>query len=221
MGTTMDVHYFLTDRITFIRQFYENASQPFIERQRRIEANEEPFPPKYDDSGEPPYLIEWQEAAESLQVLGYSCLSMLAGALHLYLETWKKQLPAGKRGRKKKGWLNQSRADFLDWFGIQLDDAPADLSLLEEVVLARNRIQHPGTIASVQPSYLDSDLRKRPHAFFVTDAEREMFARGDGEELSWLFQPSLDVTCDKLEVAIREVEKLAAWLEDQIRLRDR
>ena len=147
----MDVHFFLTDRLAFIRQFYENASRPFFEQQRKIEDGEAPFIPIYSEDDEPPYLNEWVEASESLQVLGYSCLSMLAAALHLYLETWTKQLvPVGGAFKKefKKGWFNGYRAYFSVRLNIQFDQAPADLTLLEEVILARNRFQHAVTVHS-------------------------------------------------------------------------
>lgn len=84
----MDVRFFLNRRIGFIRQLYTTASAPYLERQRKIEAEEEPFVPPYSEDGEPPFLEEWLEADESLHVVAYSCVSMLAAALHLYFETW-------------------------------------------------------------------------------------------------------------------------------------
>jgi hypothetical protein len=80
----MDVGYFLRDRIAFIRQFFDGASLSFAEKKRKIEAGEDPFVPPYSEDGEPAFLDEWIEADESLQVLGYSCISMLAAALHLW-----------------------------------------------------------------------------------------------------------------------------------------
>ena len=52
--------WFLTERTTFIRSYYDTAAAPFLERLRRIEAGEPPFdnPPIAED-GEPPYLTEW------------------------------------------------------------------------------------------------------------------------------------------------------------------
>lgn len=73
----MDVQYFLSRRIDFIRQYYATASAPYVERKRKIEAEEEPFVPPYSEDGEPAFLKEWLEADESLHVLGYSCISML------------------------------------------------------------------------------------------------------------------------------------------------
>jgi hypothetical protein len=88
----MDVNFFFNERIAFIRQFYDAASYPFVEKKRKIEAEEEPFIPPYSEDGEPPFLDEWIEADESLQVLGYSCISMLSAALQLYLITWANEI---------------------------------------------------------------------------------------------------------------------------------
>jgi hypothetical protein len=85
----MNVLFFLQRRIVFIRDFYRDASSPFDERKRKIEASEEPFePPPYDEgeSTEPPFLEEWMEASESLDVLGQMCISMLSSSLRLYLQ---------------------------------------------------------------------------------------------------------------------------------------
>jgi hypothetical protein len=84
----MEVRYFLNRRIAFIRQLFETTSAPYIERIRKIEGEEEPFVPPYSEDGEPPFLEEWIEADESLHILAYSCVSMLAAAMHLYLEAW-------------------------------------------------------------------------------------------------------------------------------------
>jgi len=62
----VDVGFFLKDRIAFIRQFYDAASLPFVERKRKIDAGEDPFVPPYSEDDEPPFLSEWIEADESL-----------------------------------------------------------------------------------------------------------------------------------------------------------
>ena len=41
----MDVAWFLKQRIGFIRQFHRDATAPFIERMRLVEAREPPFEP--------------------------------------------------------------------------------------------------------------------------------------------------------------------------------
>ena len=80
----MDVRYFLGERLAFIEQLYVNSAAPFIERKRKIEAEEEPFVPPYSEDPEPAFLSEWLEAEESLQVIGHTCISMLSASFHLY-----------------------------------------------------------------------------------------------------------------------------------------
>ncbi len=216
----MNVGFFLNERIAFIRQFYNAASFPFVEQKRKIEAEEDPFVPPYGEDDEPPFLHEWIEAEKSLQVLGYSCISMLAAALHLYLRTWEAQLgvPAGDsfKAEFKKGWLNGYKAYLAAHFGIQFDQGPADLSVLEEIVLARNRIQHPEKISIQRASYSYKDLKKLSQIFFVDEKERIPLSELGENDRSWLFLPNIHITRDKLAVAIAEVEKFSGWLEVEI-----
>ena len=55
----MDVLYFFNRRLEFIRQLYDTASAPYVERKRKIEAEEEPFVPPYSEDAEPAFLEEW------------------------------------------------------------------------------------------------------------------------------------------------------------------
>ena len=216
----VDVGFFLNQRTAFIRQFYDAASLPFFERKRKIEAEEAPFVPPYSEDGEPPFLTVWIEADESLHVLGYSCVSMLAAALHLYLKTWEaefgKPVADSFKTEFKKGWINGYKAYFATHFGIHFDQGPANLSVLEEIVLARNRVQHRESITSQRTSYSSKDIEKLGRVFFVDDRERSLFADADESESSWLFPPSLRITKEKLITAITEVEKFSGWLETQI-----
>ncbi|KXK32895.1 MAG: hypothetical protein UZ01_00317 [Candidatus Brocadia sinica] len=82
----MEVLFFLQIRTKFIRAFYAEASFPFTERKRKIEAGEDPFKPLYNEGGEPQFLKEWEEADEALDVLGQMCISMLSSSLQLYLK---------------------------------------------------------------------------------------------------------------------------------------
>ncbi|MFA4827576.1 MAG: hypothetical protein WC855_01615 [Thermodesulfovibrionales bacterium] len=217
----MDVNFFLNLRTTFIRQFYENASISFFERQRKIEAGEYPFIPPYSEDGEPPFLEEWTEADEALQLLGYSCISMLASALHLYLKTLETEfeVPVAaslKSEFKKNGWFNGYKAYFLTNFGIRFESGPFNISTLEEIVCARNRAQHPKNITTQRVSYSSKDIKKFPQVFFVDDREKMLFAAIEVSESSWLYRPTIHITKEKLFAAIAEVEKFNGWLEEQI-----
>lgn len=220
----MNVGFFLKQRTAFIQKFYDNASFPFIEQKQKIEAGEEPFIPPYSESEEPPFLEEWIEADDSLHFLGYTCISMLSAALHLYLRTWEKiqfRIPVDDSlfpEFKKKGWINGYKIYFSKNFDIHFDQTPANLALLEEIVLARNRVQHPDYITKLRPSYLpkDKEIAKVRHLFFINDSEMELWGAIEDSDSAWLFPPSLHVTAEKLTVAILEVEKFIDWLEEQI-----
>jgi hypothetical protein len=216
----MDVGFFLKDRIIFIKQFYEAASPPFTEKKRKIEAEEEPFVPPYSEDGEPPFLNEWIEADESLQVLGYACISMLAASFHLYLKTWESELrvPVGNffKADFKKGWFNGYKVYFLTRFGIDFMKAPVELSMLEEIVLARNRIQHSDDLMTPRTSYSPADIKNLPQVFFVNEAESSLLSNVEESERSWLFPPYVHITEDKLRSATIEVEKFSIWLDNEI-----
>ncbi len=216
----MDVSFFLRDRIAFTRQFFINASLPFLEKKRKIKVGEDPFIPVYSEDGEPPFLDEWIEADESIQILGYSCISMLSAALHLCLKTWEAELraPIGNSFRSafKKGWFNGYKAYFADRFGIDFEASSTNLSILEEIVLARNRIQHPDDILTVKTSYLPTDIKKLPFVFFVNETEFGLLSDVEETERLWLFPPSVHITEEKFMVAATEVEKFGNWLEIEI-----
>ena len=83
---SVDVFFFLELRTKFISDFYEKATRTFTETKRKIQVGDEPFDnPPYDESGEPPYLEEWQEADEALEFIGQACLSYVASTPHLVL----------------------------------------------------------------------------------------------------------------------------------------
>jgi hypothetical protein len=215
------VGYFLRERIAFIRQFYDTASTPFIKKKSKIEAGEDPFVPPYSEDGEPPFLAEWIEADDSLHVLGYSCVSMIAASLHLYLRSWESEfrVPVSESLRatfKKDGWFNGYRAYFETHTGIHFDQSTIDLSLLEEIVLARNRVQHPESITKQRTHYSSSDIQKLRRPFLVDEQERKLLIETDETPGSWLFPPNVHITKEKLDVITEAVEKFSDWLESQI-----
>ena len=89
------------------------------------------------------------------KILGRTCLSMLSPSLELYFWTWEKDFSAvtwksGERKReiKKKGFLQVYRNCFEKMLGISWDHCPADLEIIEQITLVRNRDQHPDEITS-------------------------------------------------------------------------
>lgn len=213
----VDLRYFLSRRMDFIRQFYEMSAAPFIERKRQIEDEEEPFVPPYSENPEPPFLDEWLEAEESLQVLGRTCISMLAAAFHLYFKTWERQIgipvDASLKGDFKNGWLNGYKAYFERHFQIRFGDSPIKIDVLEEIVLVRNRTQHPESITMDSSHYSESDLKKFPRPFFIDEGDAALFSEIEKDERAWLIPPSIRVTAEKLFSALSEVKRFAEWLE--------
>lgn len=180
--------------------------------------------PPYSEDGEPPFLGEWIEADESLHVLAYSCVSMLAAALHLYFETWVREsrVPvdeALKKSFKKQGWFLGYRTHYSQCFAIDFGACPENLQLLEEVVLARNRFEHPPSITSIRTNYADADLKKLSHPFFVSEREAALFADAEEGERAWFIPPTLHVTEKQLLAAIAVVEGFAKWFNAEIESR--
>ena len=217
----MNVLYFFHECTRFIRYFYENAVAPFHETKRKIEAKEEPFgDPPYSESGEPPYLEEWMEASDAAEVLGRSCITMLSASLNLYFGTWEKEFgirwePGERKHAFKKGYLEGYRICFEEVVGRSWSDCPADLELLEQMVLARNRDQHPEQITTMQVSHGDRDLTKYPRPVFMSDVERRMLGDPELEEGYWM-NPAIHVSSEGLHAAITETEKLASWIEEHL-----
>lgn len=217
----MDVLFFLKERTKFIRYFYETAGEPFRETKRKIEVGDAPFDnAPYSEDGEPPYLEEWMEAEEGLEVLGRSCLSLLSASLKLYFETWESELGVrcekGARKRAfKRGFLRGYQECLGEVLRLSWDGCPAGLALVEQITLARNRDQHPDDIGSLRVSYRRKDLAKHPHPFFVSEVElntRHSF----GIQAPFWMTPDVNVRRDALFTAIEEVEKLAEWLEERM-----
>ena len=88
---TMDIRWFLKQRLDFIRNHYDCSTSTFLSITRQIEGGEAPFDnPPYSEDGEPAFQIEWEDANTSIDLIGISCVSLLSDALKLYLNSLKK-----------------------------------------------------------------------------------------------------------------------------------
>lgn len=86
----MDILAGIRDKLRFIERFYLSASGPFRDTKRKIATHEEPFvPPSFDPDTatdfEPPFLEEWLEADESLNLVGQAALNLAQAAFRDYL----------------------------------------------------------------------------------------------------------------------------------------
>ncbi|MEX0806376.1 MAG: hypothetical protein WD688_24115 [Candidatus Binatia bacterium] len=229
----MDVLFFLQIRTKFIRDFYRETSFPFTERKRKIEAGEDPFQLPYSEGGDPPFLEEWQEAEEAIDVLGQMCISLLSSCLQLYLKESINELhrsysseflaktgigrPEDNKATFKKGWINGYRIFFRNRLRIDWARAPSNLNLLEEIVLTRNKAQHPETIRTLGIQQSHHDRAKYRRSFFADELEMKLFdGNDDYPSGEWVLPRYLNITGEKLLTAADEVDSFCGWLENEL-----
>lgn len=213
----LDIEALLKERTKFIRYFYETAVAPFAKTMDEIENEVEPYIPLYNEDGEPSFLDEWLNAKAGLDTCGHHALSMLSSSLQLYIKEWIDRLDrfhgiTFEMNFKKKGWFNGYRKIF-EKVGLNMSDCPANLSIIEQIPLVRNRIQHPEHLISTNISYSKSDLSKFLSPYFVQDYDLAL-TYGQ-EETSWLFRPAISPTIEKIIEAIYNVEKFCSWLDSE------
>lgn len=217
----MDVLYFFKERTRFIRKFYIVAATPFTQTMRAIEGGGAPFDdPPYSEDGEPPYISEWIEASEALEVLGRTCLSMLSPSLQLYFRTWEDQLgikweKGERKAAFKKGFLEGYLTCFEGALGISRENCPANLDMIEQITLARNRDQHPDEITTMRVKHSKSDRERHGNLFFMSEQDRAMFSDPELLRISFI-DPAVHVSEDHLLAAIEETERLTEWLEQHM-----
>lgn len=140
----MDILAGLKEKLRFIESFYKGASAPFVETKRKIEAEESPFVPRpfdpeRDTDTEPPFLVEWEDADDSINVTGQTALSLVQASLREYLDAFillsRVKPPVGKGD-----WFARYKAFFLETYGIDWDAGPVPTKEIEEINLARNDI---------------------------------------------------------------------------------
>ena len=192
-----------------------------IETKRRIEAEEPPFDdPPYDESGEPAYLDEWLQADVELELVGRATVSMLSEALKQFFVASEKrlwgELPCGDafKAEFRNGFLSGYMTCFGAALGFDPKDCPADLGVVEQVVLARNLTQHQGDLVMTSVTHDARTRQKFPRPFFMRGDEPLV----DDDRISFL-APALHVSRGKLFEALGHVETLAQWLQEQIEAR--
>lgn len=211
----MDILAGLKDKLRFIERHYARASEPFREAKRKIEAGEEPFaPPPWDSENppdcEPPFLEEWLEADESLNLEGQAALKLVVAAFHEYLE-WYVRLDRGKVVAKGKSWLKRYKKHFLDVYGIDFEWGPVPLDELEECNLARNDAEHSGEPFGMTKRQSAEHSLRFPAGLFVDEADRQVFQSRE----PW--ERRIRVTEAGLQEAIRRVETFCEFLDSQPR----
>jgi len=210
----MDILAGLRDKLRFIERHYAAASAPFRVTKRKIDAGEEPFePPPFDPETatdfEPPFLEQWQEANESLNIEGQAALKLVQGALREYLSSFVALygVPLTASG---KNWLQRYKKHFLDTYGIAWEAGPVPLDELEEVNLARNDVEHGGEPFGMTRRQSKEHELRFPAGLFVDEGDTQVF------QASGHFWPRrIEVTDAGLKEAIRRVETFCEFLDAQ------
>lgn len=213
----MDVYFFFKQRTDLIRHFYDAASAPFLETKSCIENSLPPFDNQpYDESGEPAFLSEWLRADVEHELIGRTAVSMLSEALKQFFVTWERKTWAKPLCAScfEKAFKSGFIAGYIECFtkslDIDLSTCPADLEILKQVVLARNRAQHSDLVMD-HLAHDDKSLQAYPRPFFVRpeDEGRDL---AEGSILS----PTIHISREKLLEAIDHAEQLAFWLQLKI-----
>ena len=217
----MDVKAFSSIRLEFIRFYYREGRKPYDAIKQAIESKEPPYdvqlPWSVIESGEPPFLDEWLNADMALNVLGYSCISMLANSLRLTFANIEKEF--GFRVNKdahtkklfKQGFVVGYKEILSEILNTDWSDCPSDFAIVEQVVLARNTTQHTDDYSGFDAYHNEKTIEKYPRPFFVGN---DRLSSETPDVITW-FGSRIEVTEDDLFRAIDEVEKLVCYIMDR------
>jgi len=217
----MDVLYFLNMRTAFIRSHYDGSVEGFAAIKRQIEDEEPPFDnPPYSEDGEPAYLEEWMDADTSIKIAGLACVSLLADTLKLYLRTIQRQelrftFDDKEAKRVKANFVQAYQEAIGEILDTDWSDTGIDFSIIEQVVLARNRGQHGTELTALGVVHDAHTLKKHPQPFFADEREWRDW-EGQGGPVDSFLNPSVEISREKLFAAIGEVEKLAEWIDENL-----
>ncbi len=208
----MDILAGLKDKLRFIERFYATASEPFAETMRKIDAGEPPFePPPFDPDRdmdvEPPFLAEWQEADDAVNLVGQAALNLVQSTLREYVDAFiwlSGQKPPAGRGN----WFERYKKFFLEIYGTDWEAAPVRPVEIEEIILARNDIQHSGEEFGMDRRFSEKHLSRFPDGIFASGIDKEMLG-----EFGFV-RPRIYVTEQTLQVAIRRVEMFCEFLDE-------
>lgn len=216
----MDTYYFLKQRTDFIRFYYTSAARGFAEVRRCIEEELPPFDdPPYSEDPEPAFLEEWMDAQTATDILGLSCVSLLSDSLKLYFQTLQKRVIGfsfeDDRRAFKHGFVAAYLGALKDIFESDGADCPADIAIIEQIILARNKGQHGGDLTSFNVNHDRAMLGKHAVPFFANEEERRDWPKEAGS-LSSFLMPSIKVTEANLFAALEQVELLGEWVEQNL-----
>jgi len=210
----MNILGILCGKLDFIGNLYNTASGPFAAIQARIESGEEPFAYDGRPVEQPPYLEEWADAEESVNILGQLCLSLVQRSFKEFLVSFVKEtgneLP---RKGSAENWFEAYKSFFLREYGIDWEKSPVDVSFLEELNLARNDILHGGgkhDIYGMKRTQSKQYCDRFPQGLFVNEIHKRI--RSGSEHV----RPArIEITADKLTLVIQYVREFCSHISHQ------
>lgn len=216
----MDMNFFLKQRTTFIRGFFDDGVGGFRETQRRIDQAEPPFDnPPYSEDGEPAFLSEWLDAATSAELVGQACVSLLSDSLKLYLNTLQKEIgfvfDKTEKALAKKSFVRAYQAALGEVLETDWTDCPVRFDVIEQVILARNLSQHGSNLTSFRITHDAKSLRQHPEPLFASKGEHKTWVESGGADFSFLM-PAVHVTREALFAATEEIEQLGDWIDGRM-----
>lgn len=204
----MDIELFTKERIKFTKYFYENGCLPFEKIMDLIEKEQLPYVPVYDESGEPQFIFEWLRARDGVESVGLAAVSMFSSSLQIYMNAWldRFEVPLAKRSGKK-GWFDALKRE-MGSCGVDFTSCDLDLDVLEQLVLARNRVQHADDITSNTVAHLPKELARFPSPVFVDSKDPSL-------SKSWFGSPRVYVDRLKIDETAALIENFCEWLETE------
>ena len=172
---SLDLAYFLKQRLSFVEYFHANTTASFEDIKRKIEAGEPPYvdtrhPDDPDD--EPAFLEEWEKADAAMTITGAACLDQLQSTFHAFLDEYMNQIGNKKvvpqlKNLEQKSWFGNYRLFFQEYLKIDWAASGADLELLEQVILARNDFTHNVDLLSLNAYQTSFHAEKYPNSAFA------------------------------------------------------
>ncbi|TAV81573.1 hypothetical protein [Rhizobium leguminosarum] len=168
----MNLAFFLRQRTSIIRLFYDNARVPFEQLKRDIEEEVPPWePPPFDpdyDSSKPPYMEQWTQAEQTRELVGMMAVSLLSDTLKLYFDTPSREIGlsfSDDKERKdcfKSGVVEGYRRILSETMGDEFETLRVRFDVIEQVVLARNDIAHNSDFLSFRTRHNEKTIQKHP-----------------------------------------------------------
>lgn len=214
----MDILWFLRRRLLSAITIYDEASAPFIEKMRKIEANEEPFAdnrdPFYQDVTEPAFLEEFLAANEAVEVLGHWCLLMIHASLQAYLREYvalasrlhrdSPDISKMLNGTGGRNWFEKYRLLFNGAFRIDWEKGPTKLTDIEQINLTRDDLIHNVDVATNLVYRTKAHSDRFPASLFTDEIWEQL---GIGSKIK--------IGRDQLTKARQIVDEFCAWLDAQ------